>query len=223
MCVIITCGFNNNLSSTDGCDTTSYVLLTSTTSLTLNWTESPLGKLLQIPCPCNYQGCDESSPQSATRLCTGNFSSESYWEEPNSQDCVFSKFTLWTCYTTLICSFYFSLAVGSIDSLGGNASVIVGQDITINFTLSGAYPVVLPENLQWSFTNEGQTTVIMEGNGKYSFSQSRLGLTISNCDLADAGRYTLTASNVAGMTTNFTSLTINSKSSQPQALHYLYN
>ena len=91
--------------------------------------------------------------------------------------------------------------VGTISSLdGGEVAVQTGSSVTVSFSILGAYPFIASGEIVWTFTNlAGQVTSISPGDGsKYTASQDQQSLTITNAVMADAGTYTITATNVAG-------------------------
>ena len=71
-----------------------------------------------------------------------------------------------------------------------------GQNITLNFNVTGDEPRVVPQHIRWYFMSNDITT---EVNGsRFLFSPNRQLLTITNLTLDDEGRYFLNATNIIG-------------------------
>ena len=72
-----------------------------------------------------------------------------------------------------------------------------------------ATPPVDPSNIQWHFKpNLEQLLGISNNNTKYKFSSDKHSLIISNVQASDAGTYTITAMNIAGMNSSTATLVV---------------
>ena len=74
-----------------------------------------------------------------------------------------------------------------------------------------ATPPVDPSNIQWHFKpnlDDEQLLGISNNNTKYTFSSNKHSLIISNVQASDAGTYTITAMNIAGMNSSTVTLVV---------------
>ena len=82
------------------------------------------------------------------------------------------------------------------------------RSINISFNITATPPVV-PSNIRWHFKSsldDEQLLEISNSNTNYTFSSDKHSLIISNVQASDAGTYTITAINIAGM--NSTTVTL---------------
>ena len=92
-----------------------------------------------------------------------------------------------------------------------NSFALWGLEFMVSFRETNADPPINPSSLKWRFQNFGSTnssTLINNADPRYTFSLNRQNLTITNIKLSDAGRYTLTAHNPAGISMDFVNLTV---------------
>ena len=78
---------------------------------------------------------------------------------------------------------------------------VVYRNVTIVFTILRASPQVSLDNIKWTFTdtNGDSRDITNTTDGRLMYSDNLQQLTISNISMSDEGRYTLTATNPAGM------------------------
>ena len=91
-----------------------------------------------------------------------------------------------------------------------NSFALWGHSAVLQFNESIALPLIDPDSLVWQFQRFGSSSVstLDDNNSRLSFSENRQGLTITDVQLTDGGRYLLTARNAAGVSTDFINLTV---------------
>ena len=77
-------------------------------------------------------------------------------------------------------------------------------------------PTVQSQSVQWHFTNLSNVTISLLTNttaisSRYVFSDNFRNLTITDVQLSDRGNYTLTASNLAGVSSSMLYLDVHGK------------
>ena len=93
------------------------------------------------------------------------------------------------------------------------------ESITIRFSIIDASPLVQLSNIHWFFiagvggSEMDITEEDMLGETALTFSDSRLELSLSGVTQDAAGIYRLVATNPAGITSNYTNITIQGKCS----------
>ena len=80
----------------DAClSTTTYPYSSTEPNLSLNWPETPIGAVAQIPCPCTGR----VALTTAMRQCDGDFLYGGRWQEPATMSCVISNLAQQLCHS----------------------------------------------------------------------------------------------------------------------------
>lgn len=89
---------------------------------------------------------------------------------------------------------------------------VEGQSIVLSFLITEDDPPVSVENIRWEFTSLGATINITNtSSSHYMLSEDRRNLTIQQLTIAQAGMYTLFATNKAGERSNSIRLEVQSE------------
>ena len=80
----------------DAClSTTTYPYFSTEPNFSLNWPETPIGAVAQVPCPCTGR----VAPTTAMRQCDGDFLYGGRWQEPATMSCVISNLAQQLCHS----------------------------------------------------------------------------------------------------------------------------
>ena len=106
-----------------------------------------------------------------------------------------------------------------VDAAGSlTVFALEGENLTIMFTVE-AEPPVMASGISWFFVQAGTNSTIEittssmlnDGSAQLQFSEDRLSLTLTGVAMGATGLYFITATNIAGIGTNYTYLQVQSK------------